>query len=195
MSLSIKPTTALFLFLGAAVVAPLTSGCVRMASAPAEAVSSYEPFEASDKSVTGEAPAGWEKESGDTGGTLARVNFTKGDAKIRIRADAGASFMADAMKNGPVPVIDAMHEKGIKQLEEFVSDPQAMPAQPMTSPIGEARYSEFTADGGQTHGYRSTAIGPQRVISVTASCPEKDWETLKPAFSKVIGSIANGSGP
>ena len=195
MSLSMRPRNALFLLLGAAITVPLASGCVRTQGAPAEAVTAYEPFEASDKSVTGEAPAGWEKEAGDSGGTLARVNFTKGDAKIRIRADAGASFMADAMKGGPVPVIDAMHEKGIKQLEEFVSNPEAMPAQPMTSPIGEARYSEFTADGGQTHGYRSTAIGPQRVVSVTAYCPERDWETLKPAFSKVIGSVANGSGP
>ncbi len=192
MSLLIKPRNALLLLLSAAFIAPILSGC---GSAPAEPVSSYEPFEATDKSVTGESPAGWEKEAGDTGGTLARLNFTQGDAKIRIRADAGASFMADAMKNGPVPVIDAMHEKGIKQLDEFVSGAEAMPAKPMKSSIGEARYSEFTADGGKTHGYRSTAIGPQRVVSVTATCPESDWETLKPAFDKVIGSLQNGSGP
>lgn len=195
MSLLPKSKIGLLLLLSAGIAPVLSSGCSKIAGPPAKAVTAYEPFEASDKSVTGEAPAGWEKEAGDTGGTLARINFTQGDAKIRIRADAGASFMADAMKGGPVPVIDLMHEKGIKQLEEFVSNPEAMPAQPMTSPIGEARYSEFTADGGQTHGYRSTAIGPQRVVSVTASCPEKDWETLKPAFSKVIGSVQNGSGP
>ena len=195
MSFLFNSKIGLLLLLSAAMIGPLLSGCSRNPGLPAEAVTSFEPFEASDKSVTGQAPVGWEKEMGDTGGTLARINFTKGDAKIRIRADAGASFMADAMKNGPVPVIEAMHEKGIKQLDEFVSNPEVMPAKPMKSPIGEARYSEFTADGGQTHGYRSTAIGMQRVISVTASCPERDWETLKPAFSKVIGSLANGSGP
>ena len=193
MPITTNPRLGLLLLLGTALVMPILSGCG--GGAPAESVTSYEPFEASDKSVTGQAPAGWEKEAGDTGGTLARVNFTQGNAKIRIRADAGASFMADAMKNGPIPVIDAMHEKGIKQLEEFVSSPEPMPAKPMKSSIGEARYSEFTADGGKTHGYRSTAIGPQRVISVTATCPESDWATLKPAFSKVIGSLANGSGP
>ena len=191
MLLLTKPKIGLFLLLGATMT-PLLHGC---GGAPAEPVTSYEPFEATDKSVTGEAPAGWEKEAGDTGGTLARVNFTKGNAKIRIVASAGSSFMADAAKNGPIPVIQVMHEKGLKEVEEYVSNPETMPMQPMKSPIGEAAYSEFTADGGKTHGYRSTALGPQRVISVTAYCPESDWETLKPAFSKVIGSLANGSGP
>lgn len=185
-----RPT--LVVALSAATIASFLTGC---ASAPAEPVASYEPFEASDKSFTGQGPAGWEKEAGDLGGTVGKVTFTKGDATIRIVSDSASSFMGDAAKAGPVPAVEAVHEKRLSKLEELFSNPEPGPMKPMKSAVGDARYCEFTADGGKTHGYRSTALGPQRAIFVTASCPESDWATLKPAFSKVIGSIANGSGP
>lgn len=190
-SFLVRPT--LILALSAAAFAPLLSGC---ASAPAEPVASYEAFEASDKSFVGQGPAGWEKEAGDFGGTVGKVNFAKGAATIRIVSDSASSFLGDAIKipNGPPPIV-ALHERGLGKLEELFSSPELSPAKDMTSAVGPARYSEFTADGGKTHGYRSTAMGPQRVIYVTTSCPESDWEILKPAFSKVIGSIANGTGP
>ena len=182
---------SLVLLLTASIV-PILSGCGK---APAEAVASYEPFEASDKSFSGQGPAGWDKEASDLGGTVGKVTFTKGDAAIRIVSDTASSFLADAIKipNGPPPV-EAIHQKGLAKLEELFSNPEAGASQELTSAVGPARFCEFTADGGKTRGYRSTALG-NRVIYVTASCPESDWETLKPAFSKVIGSIANGSGP
>ena len=183
----------LFLALGAATLAPLLSGC---GSAPAEPVASYEPFEATDKSFTGDGPAGWEKEAGDLGGTVGKVTFTKGSSTVRIVSDSASSFMGDAIKvpNGPPPIV-AIHEKGLAKLEELFSGPETQPAADMPSAVGPARYSEFTADGGKTHGYRCTMMGPQRVIYVTASCPESDWPVLKPAFGHVIGNVKAGSGP
>lgn len=61
---------------------------------------------------------------------------------------------------------------------------------------GEGRISEFTAKGGipayQIHGYRFTALGRERGINVITYCPIKNWDQLKPAFQRVIGSVADG---
>ena len=192
MARFLKARLSWILLAGVAVV-PMTNGCG--SGAPAEPVAAFEAFEASDKSFTGQGPAGWEKGAGDAGGTIGRVVFAKGDAKIRVSSSAASSFMADAMKSGPTPAVEVLHTKGLEKLADYFSNPEPGPMKEMKSAIGDARYCEFTADGGKTRGYRSTAVGPQRVIYVTASCPESDWETLKPAFSKVIDSIQNGSGP
>ena len=192
MSRSLSARPLLFLALGAAIVVPTLAGC---GSAPAEPVASYEAFEATDKSFTGEGPAGWEKSAGDLGGTVGKVDFAKGGATIRITSDAASSFMGDAAKGGQIAPVEAVHNARISKLEEWFSDPQPDAPKPMPSKVGDARYCEFTADGGKTHGYRCTMLGPQRAIFVTTSCPESDWEVLKPAFSHVIGSIQAGTGP
>lgn len=193
MRLSFLARPTLLLALGAATLAPLLGGC---GGAPAEPVASYAPFEATDKSFTGDGPAGWDKDAGDLGGTIGKVTFTQGNATIRLVSDSASSFMGDAMKtsNGPPPIV-ALHERGLAKLEELYSSPETQPAKDMPSAVGAARYSEFTADGGKTHGYRCTMMGPQRVVYATTSCPESDWATLKPAFSKVIGSLKAGGGP
>ena len=58
---------------------------------------------------------------------------------------------------------------------------------------------EFTARGaslcqrGSIHGYRAVVAGGVLIGAVTCSCDESDWERLKPAFVKFIGSIQEES--
>jgi hypothetical protein len=63
--------------------------------------------------------------------------------------------------------------------------------------LGEGRQSEFTLPGSfgqETRGYRATFLTRDRRITVTCSCPEAEFEKLKPAFERVINSLRPGSG-
>lgn len=164
-------------------------------SAPAEPVTSFTPFVASDKSFGGEGPTGWETESGDLGATIAKVTFDKDAAHINITSDTASSFLADAMRNSPKPAVEILHERGLKKLEEKYSEIEPGKLVLMNSPLGQARYCEFNAKEGSTpvRGYRATIQGPERVLYVTQVCPESDWTTLQPAFSKVMGSLKAGA--
>ena len=67
-----------------------------------------------------------------------------------------------------------------------------------TSPLGEARVSEFTGERSgfpapvKMHGYRTTILNNERRVTVLCECPESDWSRLKPAFDRVIGSLGPG---
>jgi hypothetical protein len=56
----------------------------------------------------------------------------------------------------------------------------------------------YTAAGGflksPLHGYRATILGGERRISFEARCRDSDWPALKPAFERVLTSLAPGSG-
>ena len=125
-----------WILLASIAAVPLLNGCG--SAAPAAPVAAYEPFEASDKSFTGQGPAGWEKGAGDAGGTVGRVVFAKDNAKIRVSSSAASSFMADAMKSGPVPAVEVLHTKGLEKLAEYFSNPEPGPMKEMKSAIGDA---------------------------------------------------------
>jgi hypothetical protein len=58
--------------------------------------------------------------------------------------------------------------------------------------LGEGRRSTFTAEqtlGGKVFGYRATLLGGDRRIEIVTTCSASNWQTLKPAFEKVIASL------
>ncbi|HVK05017.1 MAG TPA: hypothetical protein VM490_16190, partial [Armatimonadaceae bacterium] len=63
----------------------------------------------------------------------------------------------------------------------------------------DLRLSEFTADGnklglgGKRHGYMAAIGGGDLIASVVCECKESDWPKLKPAFERVLASIAEGA--
>lgn len=85
-----------------------------------------------------------------------------------------------------------------KELEDSLSGYEEQPAQAFHCGAGDARCSEFTADGGlltgKLHGYRVTMLGSQRAFSTVCRCRESDWATLKPVFINVINCITPGNG-
>jgi hypothetical protein len=41
-------------------------------------------------------------------------------------------------------------------------------------------------------GYRATALGHDKDVTVFCVCPESDWKTLQPAFDRLLGSLKRG---
>ena len=66
--------------------------------------------------------------------------------------------------------------------------------QRLESRAGDARLSEWTADGGKLHGYRVTILGNQREFTVICISPERNWAVLQPAFQRMIHSLVPGNG-
>ena len=167
---------------------------------PVAAPTSLTKFESKDKQVRFEYPAGWEVTASGGQGLLSHSVFQQGPAKIDVGCDlAGSLFAGPGAPRDPneEPASARIHELGLKNMKEDFSGYEEQPAQPIKTNIGEGRISEFTAAGsfgGKIRGYRATALTRDRRVTVICTCPERDWETLKPAFTKVIGSLSQGSG-
>ncbi len=182
-----------FALLGAAIIAvSISCGC-SSSSPPATPVASFVNVQASDKSFSAQLPADWKTKSSDAGATSAIVEADQGDASILIVSDTAASFMGDASRNAVKPPVVTVHEMKLGNLDADYSSPEKGPTLEMTSALGPARYTEFTAGAGQIKGWRCTILGKQRAYFITVSCPSSDWKTLQPAFSKVIESLQAGS--
>ena len=80
------------------------------------------------------------------------------------------------------------------QLADSLPGYQEGPMQKLESRVGDARISEWTADGGKTHGYRVTMLGSQREMTVICIAPERNWAILQPAFQHMIASVVPGNG-
>lgn len=193
----------------------LTAGCGPDAAKAPVGFTAYSP---SDKAFACKLPNGWKRVESAAGGIMSGITVTEGNAKINIVADLGQSLVADmaAAQNAQmsnvegmlppgaptpklVPPIEKLHKANKKGIKSKFKDYQEDQMQTLVAPIGEGRFSEFTGDagffsGGKVRGYRATALSGERGISAYCVCPEKDWETLKPAFQTVLGSIGAGGG-
>jgi hypothetical protein len=97
------------------------------------------------------------------------------------------------------PAVEKLHEARKKAFveelaEEGLSEYTEKPLQAFRTQIGEARWSEYQAQGGflaaDVHGFRATIMGTERAIYVQCQATEKDWKMVEPAFKRVIGSLA-----
>ncbi|MBV9851088.1 MAG: hypothetical protein JO250_15565 [Armatimonadetes bacterium] len=203
---------------GVAVVIALIAFVILHAlrPAPVPAPTAYVPYVALDKSFTCDAPSGWARASGGgDGGNAAGVLLTRGAARIEVEGDLAGSLMGDivtsnnnqadnlaSMTGQPAPPqtppVEKLHQGQAKALAKKYDDYDEQPAQPLSSPVGDARISEWTGSGGtlvgKLHGYRVTLLGNERRYSVICQCPEDNWAVLQPAFQHVIASLAAGNG-
>jgi hypothetical protein len=95
------------------------------------------------------------------------------------------------------PPVAHVHETGEAKFAEGFSNYKEQEPRAVQSYLGEGRISEFTAAGSlgrKLHGYRATFLSRDRRITAMCSCPVSEWETLRPAFDKVIASLQPGSG-
>ena len=216
-----KKATRTWLLIGLGVVAVVALVLIFIfkASKPEviSAPTAFVTFTAPDKSFACEAPSDWQRQGMSLHGTTGGARFEKGAAKIAILADLQGSLMGDIARatsaqsenfNGMLPPgaqmpkqkppVEALHEAGRKTTAEQFEAYEEQPAQPFNSRAGEARFSEWTAEGGRMtgklHGYRATLLNNDRLITVFCQAPEGSWKALQPAFSRIIGSIAPGTG-
>lgn len=207
--------------LGVAFVAALAALFFLRASRPSPlpAVQAFVPYKAADNSFACAGPKGWEKQGGASGAIRAGVLFRRDKATIDITSDLAGSLMGDVARanNNQVesiagmlpsgmaanlpktkPPVEQMHVAAGRALAKRFEGFAEQPLRELRSPLGEARYSEWTADDsgflrkGKLHGYRVTILGNERRVTVLCQCPDGDWKTLKPAFERVIASLAPG---
>ncbi len=213
--------TALIAGLSIAFIGALVAIFFLKASKPESvpAPSAYAPFTAPDKSFACLAPKDWETQSASAHAVMGGALFKSGPAKIDITSDLMGSLMGDIvtasnaqaeslagmMPGGQLPAgmktrppVEQLHTAGKQALASRYGNYTEQTARPLRCSLGDARYSEWTADGGfmagKQHGYRVTILGGERRITVVSYCPESNWPTLKPAFEKVIASLQSGGG-
>jgi hypothetical protein len=189
-----------FLLVALAGSTVFLSGCGEPTTMP----KSYNTLVAADKSFKIDYPAEWTADSGGKGG-YAWAKFTSGSSEISVNANVVGSLMGDLPKmphhavlgeqpdeeTAPVAVV---HEQERETFEED-EDVKEKKAEVVKTGIQEARRAEFTGErtlGSSVHGYRVTALTTQRRIRVVCQCPEGEWESLKPAFDKIVESLGLG---
>lgn len=187
---------------GAVVVGVLGSGgCGGSVAAPKK----FTKYSAKDGAFSCMAPFGWEKEEGARSDNMySWVRFTKGSAKIQIRADVGGSLISDIARagqhgdEGENRALIATHDddRHKKMVAEEYSDYKEKASKKITTAMGEGRQSDFIASGGfgsTLRGTRSTVLTNQRRIEIICECADSNYKALRPAFSKVIKSVKYGN--
>jgi len=173
------------------------------------APTAYKTYTAIDNTFSCDQPAGWTMhETGATSGALSTVTFEKSHVRVRVVSDSIGSLMADTMTSNtstetlpgmpppppPKPPVEKLHAMDKAQLADGLPGYQEGPMQTLESRVGDARISEWTADGGKMHGYRVTMLGNQREMTVICISPERNWTILQPAFQHMIASVVPGNG-
>lgn len=173
------------------------------------APTSYKTYTAIDNTFSCDQPAGWTMhETGAINGVLSTVTFEKAHVRVRVISDAIGSLMSEGAPSSvptdpipgmpplppPKPPVEKLHEMDKSQLADSLPGYQEGPMQTLESRVGDARLSEWTADGGKMHGYRVTMLGSQRELTVICISPERNWAIIQPAFQRMIGSVVPGNG-
>ena len=175
------------------------------------APAAYKTYTAIDNMFSCDQPVGWTMhETGATSGAESTVTFEKSRVRVRIISDSTGSLMGDIMGAGnnagtetlpgmpppppPKPAVEKLHEMDKAQLAADLPGYKEGEMQKTSSRVGDARLSEWTADGGKMHGYRVTMLGNQREMTVICIAPERNWAVLQPAFQRMIMSVVPGSG-
>jgi hypothetical protein len=174
-----------------------TAGCGSVA-----APSSYTEYNAKDGSFKCQRPADWETKGGGKG--FYKASFKSGPASIEILAKVTGSLLGD-IAGGTTSDEDVpeelraeaqVHQFYLREAEEKFSNYEEKKPEVINTELGEGRRSEFTASGGmggKIRGFRATVLAHDNCIQVIAQSPEKNWDTLKPAFEKVIDSLGRGT--
>jgi hypothetical protein len=172
-----------------------------------EAPTTYERWVDEDGAFSIDYPADWSAEGGGKNG-VKWAEFSNGTALIKLDFDTTSSIIGDiagSQNQGarfgdePLPPEIEMKLAPVHKAHEFnkdrtallYSDFQETAAEKYTSGLGDSRKSEFVSSSlmGSVRGYRSTALTINQAVIVVCSCSASDWETLKPAFDKILASL------
>lgn len=186
----------------------LGAGC---GSAPVEAPTSYETWNAKDGTFQLEYPEGWEaKGGGQRGIQWARIN--EGDAEIYVNvsttdsligeiAGSPADVLGDALGEEPDPELSAARAVHDQNKDRVVEDAKYKEYQEeeigtlFNPTLGEAYRTEFTAKKGMTKvkGIRASILGHDKGVTVVMHAKPKDYEKLKPAFIRILEGMKPGT--
>lgn len=156
--------------------------------------------------------------SGDTNSVRFNgITMARGSTQIEVSMSTIAALMSSQLVFGSGPVPEAMtgsRSSGVNTLQKkgfqsrYKNYEEHMVPTPQTKMGGividegtkktriDGILYEWTADGnrfglgGKKHGYRGAFAGTELIASVTCECAERDWPKLKPAFDRVMTSVA-----
>jgi hypothetical protein len=181
-------------------VALMLFGC----GSPAVVPKNYTMYKAPDGAFRIDYPSEWTSTGGGKGGH-AWAKFTSGNAEIKVSASLVGSLKADIANIGNNPRMEGQSEEDTKPVaivhederEDFEEENGLKEEKPIYVPtkVIDARKAEFTGSstfGGSFRGYRVTALTSDLRIRIICRCPSGEWESLKPAFDKIIESLGPG---
>ena len=188
------------------MVAVFTGGLLLMAGCGGEVTvpTSFDSYNSTKGTFACEYPSGWEcKGGGKRGPSWAK--FSSGSAEIKIDTGIVGSVLVDIgdprdeMGGGQVDDDLApaakVHEAFKANTAAEFNDYKEEAPQVARSKLGDGRKSKFTAAasfGGEICGYRATIVNKKNSFVVICQCSKGDWEKLKPAFDRVLASLARG---
>jgi len=148
------------------------------------------------------------------------VEARQSDAYIKVTRSSIAGLLAGQLLYGSNPIPEGTfgsrakpifnhHGKGFKKRfknykETKLSLPESqlpkmtnvVQVENTKDMVPDIRFAEFTASGnsygmgGKRHGYRMAVGGTKEILCVVCECSERDWQKLKPAFERVMVSLA-----
>jgi|SRR5262245_3971143 len=161
-------------------------------------------YNASEEVFHVSVPKEWKLDSGGRKNAY-WVSAERGGAKIKVYESFTGSLLGDIAGAGHADPnardellpVSRVHEMKKRTIADDYSDYREEPAVTVETKFGKVRRSAFTAKAGlseKVRGYRATALGSNTQISVLCTCAPGDWDTLEPAFARVIASIGPGPG-
>ena len=94
----------------------------------------------------------------------------------------------DDALSAPTAMLHGIEKKRVAR--DFDEYEEPLPGRRVPAAMGDCFFSEFEATG--IRGCRATVIGGMCRIRIVCSCPEGQYDELKPAFDRVIQSIDYG---
>jgi hypothetical protein len=136
-------------------------------------------------------PKGWDsREQGIKDRREIRV--TKFGASINVKENLTGSLIGDIANaaNQGKQVDDERSPVAKVHEQRKPEGAKEEAAVTVTTKAGKARRSVYTS--GSRKGYRATVLLHQTALDIFCECSQSDWETLRPAFERVIESVARG---
>lgn len=170
---------------------------------------SYKRWNAKDGSFSVDYPAEWQADGGGKQG-IQWAEFTSGNAQIRINLDVSSSLVgdiaggqaaaaglegADEETKLELAPVSAAHRFNMEASTQDMEGYKEEKAAAFNSQLGDGRKSVFKSKGSfgsAMRGYRATALTNNRGLRIICICPAKNWETLQPAFDKILASLGPG---
>jgi hypothetical protein len=158
---------------------------------PEQPVTAWDRYTTDENEFGLDYPAGWNTRSYGLKNKR-EVNITHEGASITIKENLTGSLLGDiagAANQGRPVDDDHIPVAKVHELRRPEGAREESAVTVMTK-AGKARRSLYT--DGSNRGYRATVLLHQTALDVFCECRESDWETLRPAFDRVIASIGRG---
>lgn len=160
---------------------------------PAQPVTEWDKYSTEGNEFGFEYPANWKlRDYGNK--DRKEVYVTHGPASITVKENIAGSVMGDIAGAGArgevsddqLPVA-RVHEARKPKESKSYQEEQAFTVETRQ---GKARCSAYK--DGSKRGYRATVLLHQTALDIFCECRASDWDTLSPAFDRMIKSIGRG---